>query len=293
MRFVIFVALAAGTSGCAVQQPEPLHYSVATMEAARLAAATPAGPDDRALPNPRPPLSYDIEAISKLEPWKDKETAICERVARWTAYVAELPETERARYRRLRANLEGYDFKVQHDRDPYVSLQATADALRQRATSQGAQIVAMPGYSSDEEGARRWSGFSIEDMERATTLYRCGGTEPPARLATELSSRRAAQAEAARCAADPACVAQHRRERITALREVMCQDVGQRQGAQANIREEWKYAHQAGVVDLQNLSDNRTLLEMADEHLQEGQAEWKHLTGKAFTPKRDCGTAAR
>jgi hypothetical protein len=47
------------------------------------------------------------------------------------------------------------------------------------------------------------------------------------------------------------------------------------------------------VVDLQNLSDNRTLLEMADERLREGQAEWKYLTGKPFSAKRDCGTAAR
>jgi hypothetical protein len=116
-----------------------------------------------------------------------------------------------------------------------------------------------------------WDKATDDQVVRAIETYKCLGLGAPI-LEAALHRRQeraaaiaASQAAADRCAADPACVAQQKRERLTALREVMCQDVGQRQDAQASIREEWKYAHQAGVVDLQNLSDNRTLLEMADE----------------------------
>jgi hypothetical protein len=299
MRSVVLLAAFVGAvSGCATSNVPILtaaFWGGAQPEPTAPAAAVPAVPDDTALPSPRPTLSYDIDAVSKLEPWKDKTTPICDRVARWTAYVAELPPSERQRYARLSSSDRGAgDWRIAGARrnDPYFRLQATAKGLVDKAWSQGAQLIGMAYDTTDEELAEKLSRVSLEDMQRAEVLYGCAGIKPPARLATEIESRKAVQTEADRCAADPACVAQQKRERLTALREVMCQDVGQRQDAQASIREEWKYAHQAGVVDLQNLSDNRTLLEMADERLREGQAEWKYLTGKPFTPKRDCVTAA-
>lgn len=270
---------------------------------------------------PPPRLSYDIRAIVKSQP---KATSACGRFQEWLAYYRELPETEKDRLHRLAPEsvADGHrqylwekqasDFGDQNRYDPCENgfpalpedpaYDLYRQVVRLRYVTANEAHVALGAESlnrwdpSPEDRSLALRGIEAaqpQAIETFENLLKCAQMNPSPFVAKALNERKAQLDEAAHCAADPSCVAQQKRERLTALREVMCQDVGQRQDAQGNIREEWRYAHQAGVVDLQNLSDNRTLLEMADEHLQEGQAEWKHLTGKAFTPRRDCGTDAR
>jgi hypothetical protein len=81
------------------------------------------------------------------------------------------------------------------------------------------------------------------------------------------------------------------------LRDQLCGAVRDREAARAAIREEWRYARQSGVVDLDELKEQRDALQEADRAIMGGRRNeshlgdsWRWLTGKRFDPKI-CFTA--
>lgn len=100
---------------------------------------------------------------------------------------------------------------------------------------------------------------------------------------------RARAAEDERCDKDPACrakrAAEAKKREVQDLVDEICGGLAERRGTKASIANEHRYARAAGVVNLRDLQDFKETLQDIDERIADRSAQYRQVTGKAFSPK--------